>query len=70
MKPFIILLIILKVSLASAQKDTTMFYYDKDWNEIKNKKNAVFFGKGFKINDGRWKQIDYYARGKVQMIGY
>ena len=56
--------------MANAQKDTTLFYYDEDWNEIKNKKNAVFFGKGFKVSDGRWKQIDYYAPGKVQMIGY
>lgn len=67
---FLPLFIILNISFASAQTDTTRFYYDKDWNEIKSKKNATYFGKGFKISDGRWKQIDYYTPEKIQMIGY
>ena len=70
MKYFFFLFCTLKLSCAFSQADTTRFYYDKEFNEIKSAKKAIYFGKGFRIEDGRYKQIDYYSPQKIQMIGY
>ena len=64
MKHIFFLLFTIKISFGFSQVDTTRFYYDKEFNEIKSAKKAIYFGKGFRIEDGRYKQIDYYTPQK------
>ncbi|MBR9860066.1 hypothetical protein GYB22_04840 [bacterium] len=49
-------------------QDTTVVYFDSEWNEC-DKGEHAYYGKTFQINDSLWGQLDFYASGAPQMIG-
>jgi len=64
---YIIPVFLIFFSLSIYAQDTTMVYFDKDWEEISNKDNASFYRKAFKSSDDLWMAYDYYLSGKIQM---
>jgi uncharacterized protein len=68
MKAFLFsLLCCLSGSLFS--QDTLIIYYDKDWKEIPDKEDAVFYRKAFPGINKTWSVRDYYISNKLQMTG-
>lgn len=56
--------------LNSAQaQDTIIVFYDEDWKEIKNEKEAIFHRKAFKDSNNVWVAYDYYNSNNIQMVG-
>jgi uncharacterized protein len=65
--PFPLLFLLLNQSVCA--QDTLRVYYDKDWNEIRNKDEAEFYRKAFWDNNHIWTVEDYYKSHRIQMTG-
>lgn len=50
-------------------QDTLTIYYDHDWKEISDKKQAEFYRKAFIDTNKTWSVNDYYINGQLQMTG-
>jgi antitoxin component YwqK of YwqJK toxin-antitoxin module len=68
MKAFLFLLLCC-ISGSLFSQDTLIIYYDKDWKEIPNKEDAVFYRKAFPGINKSWSVRDYYISNKLQMTG-
>ncbi|APD07101.1 hypothetical protein UJ101_01585 [Flavobacteriaceae bacterium UJ101] len=69
MKKLLLLTFILIFSFLKAQ-DTITELYDSKWEKVKNPKDMVYFRTAYPIEKGKWKAIDFYHTGSVQMIGF
>ncbi|MBL0339894.1 MAG: hypothetical protein IPP71_02660 [Bacteroidetes bacterium] len=48
---------------------TITIYYDKNWEEISNEKEAVYYRKAISESDNVWQVNDYYITDTLQMSG-
>jgi hypothetical protein len=64
---YILLLSILSTFVYS--QDTTIVYYNHEWEEIDNKEYASFYRKSFTDSSGAHAVYDYFISGKIQMTG-
>jgi len=63
-----VLFFLISVNYAFSQ-DTIKVYYDKDWGEISNKNEAIYYRVAFVDSSKTWVAHDYYASNKIQMSG-
>jgi len=63
------LLFICIASTSLFAQDTITIYYNKDWLEISEKNEAVFYRKAFLDNNNVWTAHDFYISNKIQMTG-
>lgn len=62
-------LFLLLVSNITYSQDTIRIYFDKNWNEITDKTEAVFYRKAFPGNNKMWVVNDYFISDNIQMTG-
>jgi len=68
-KILVSLLLIFMASTALFAQDTITIYYNKNWLEIPDKKDAVFYRKAFPDSNHVWTANDFYTSNKIQMTG-
>lgn len=56
-------------SLVSWSQDTTYVYFDGDWKKTKNKENASYLRKFYRLSTNEWRVEDYFINGVLQMEG-
>ncbi|MBE0648889.1 MAG: hypothetical protein IH596_14050 [Bacteroidales bacterium] len=70
MKPCSIFLLFLSfIASAVYSQDTITVFFDKDWNEITDKTEAIYYRKAFPESNNGYVVNDYYISGKIQMTG-
>ncbi len=70
-------LLLSSVSAAHAQYTTsweaagkTIYAFNKDWRPIDNLDAATYYRKAYKVDDSKFKVLDYYKSGELQMVAY
>ena len=67
---FYLLLLIICLSFTGQSQDTLMTYFDEDWHKIKEKSEASYYRKAYKVGKKHWVFEDYYINGGLQMKGH
>ena len=57
------------VSCCLYSQDSSITYFDENWNEVSSEEDAEYYRKG-KMLGKRWAVTDYYIEGGIQMTGF